>query len=74
MKAVTEKLIKQHQHYLSVNSNELRNYDSIYDHMLYYFTSVLGIDEQQALHTIQDFKSDLSCDVLKNIVQSKVNL
>ncbi|MBA2943936.1 hypothetical protein HZF08_37325 [Paenibacillus sp. CGMCC 1.16610] len=74
MKAVTEKLIKQHQHYSSDNPSELKDYGSIYDHMLYYFTSVLGIDEQQALYTIQDFKSDLSCDVLKNIVQSKVNL
>lgn len=72
MKPVTEKLVKQHQHYLSDNSNELKKYDSIYDHMLYYFTSVLGIEEQQALQYIQDFKSDFSCDVLKNIVQSKI--
>lgn len=74
MKAVTEKLIKQHQSFLSDNPNELSNYGSIYEHMLYYFTSVLGIDEQQALYTIQDFKSDISCDIGKNIVQSKVNL
>ncbi|MDR6879035.1 hypothetical protein [Bacillus sp. 3255] len=72
MKPVTEKLIKQHQQHLSDNPHELQNYSSVYEHMLYYFTTILGMDEQQAWQHIQDFKSDLTCDVMKNVVKSDI--
>lgn len=72
MKPVTEKLIKQHQQHVSDNPHELKNYSSVYDHMLYYFTVVLEIDEQQARQHIQDFESDLSCDAMKNVVKSEI--
>lgn len=72
MKPATENLVKKHQVYLSDNLNELENYGTIYEHMLFYFTSILGIDEQQALQCIIDLKADLSCDHLNNIVKSEI--
>ena len=69
MKPVTENLIKKHQKYLSDNPNELDNFGTIYEHMLFYFTTILGIDEQQALECIIDHKEDLSCDLLNTIVR-----
>lgn len=72
MKPVTEKLVEKHQKFVSDNPNELENYGTVYEHMLYYFTSILGIDEQQALQCIIDLKTDLSCDLLNNVVQSEI--
>jgi hypothetical protein len=69
---VTENFVKKHQKYLSDNPNELKNFGSIYEHMLFYLTSILGIDEQQALQCILDLKADMSCDLLPYIVKSEI--
>ncbi|SDM92463.1 hypothetical protein SAMN04487897_101501 [Paenibacillus sp. yr247] len=72
MNQFTEHLVNQHRQYLSENTKELENYGSIYEHMLFYLTSILGIDKQKALQCISDLKADMSCDLLKNIVQSEI--
>ncbi len=72
MNPVTENLVMKHQTYLSDNPNELENFSSIYDHMLFYFTRILGIDEEQALQCILDLKADISCDLIPYIVKSEI--
>lgn len=71
MNPITENFVKKHQTYLSDNPNELENFGSIYEHMLFYLTSILGIDEKLALHCILDLKADISCDLLPYIVKSE---
>ena len=72
MNPITENFVKKHQSYLSDNPNELKNFGSIYEHMLFYLTSTLGIEEQQALQCILDLKADMSCDLLPYIVKSEI--
>ncbi|KQX47117.1 hypothetical protein ASD40_17810 [Paenibacillus sp. Root444D2] len=72
MNPVTENFVKKHQKYLSDNPNELENFNSIYDHMLFYLTSILGIDELQASQCILDLKTDISCDLLPYIIKSEI--
>ncbi|MDQ0890105.1 hypothetical protein QFZ81_005193 [Paenibacillus sp. V4I9] len=72
MNPISENFVKKHQTYLSDNPNELENFGSIYEHMLFYLTSILGIDEKQALQCILDLKADISCDLLPYIVKSEI--
>ncbi|NEW05981.1 hypothetical protein GK047_08165 [Paenibacillus sp. SYP-B3998] len=72
MNHVTEIYIKKHQQYVSENPQELKNYDTIYDHMIVYFTEILGMDEQDALRCIHDFKKDMTCDLTSIIIQSEL--
>ncbi|MNW67549.1 hypothetical protein D3C74_461470 [compost metagenome] len=61
MRAETSMLVKQHMEYLSNpdNAAESRNFETIYHHMYYYFTSVLGMLPDDARSVVDDFWVDL---------------
>ncbi|MFD0694730.1 hypothetical protein ACFQZT_11555 [Paenibacillus sp. GCM10027628] len=72
MSPITEKLVNQHRQYLSEHPKELEKYATLYQHMLFFFTNILGIEEEQAVNHISDFKADMSCDLLKNVDSSEI--
>ncbi|MEC0229292.1 hypothetical protein [Paenibacillus alba] len=72
MNNMTEKLVSQHRQYVKDNPKELEKYATLYEHMLFYFTAIRGIDEQTALQYIHDLKTDLSCDIVTAIVSSEI--
>ncbi|MNN62964.1 hypothetical protein D3C81_1783010 [compost metagenome] len=62
MRAETSMLVKQHMEYIKSNpahAAEMRTYDTIYDHMFYYLTAVVGLIPSTAQGIVDDFKSDL---------------
>lgn len=63
MRAETSMLAKQHMEYINQdpkNAAEMRSFDTVYDHMFYYFTAVLGILPDTARGIIEDFEMDFS--------------
>jgi|GEM_PF-6507723 len=58
MNRTTEFLVRRHIEYAKDRAEEVRLYDTIYDHMLYYFTHVLSIERDKAIAFIDDFRSD----------------
>jgi hypothetical protein len=51
-------LVSQHMAYAIKHPEEIEQYDSIYDHMLYFFTAIIGMAEDLAIKHIDDFFSD----------------
>lgn len=60
MRIETSHLVKQHLEYCKQHPTELQKHDNVYDHMFYYFTSVLGMLPDTAQGIVDDFKSDFS--------------
>jgi hypothetical protein len=61
MKIATDRLVRQHMAYLKASENsakELSLYDTIYDHMFYYFNSVLKMSESESMAVVDDFRTD----------------
>lgn len=62
---LTEMLVKQHMAYCDVVTDEMKNYCSIYDHMLHFFTTVLRMPENLAIDVIEDFSDGHFTDLEK---------
>jgi hypothetical protein len=61
MLRTTDKLVRQHMTYLLSFEDvaaELSKFDSLYHHILYYSTSVLQMDIDEAVFAINDFLSN----------------
>lgn len=59
----TDKLIRQHMTYLLSLEDitaELSRFETLYDHILYYSTSILKMDVNEAVFAINDFLSNPS--------------
>lgn len=63
MQSIMDKLVRQHMTYLLSLDNittELDRFETLNDHMLYYFTSVLKVEANEAIQAINHFLSDRS--------------
>jgi hypothetical protein len=61
MLITTDKLVRKHMTYLLSLEDitaELSRFETLYDHILYYSTSVLKMDLHEAILAIDDFMSD----------------
>ncbi|MFD3261878.1 hypothetical protein ACE3MQ_25080 [Paenibacillus lentus] len=62
MRSETSMLVKQHMQYIlsdPANAAEMRTFDTLYAHMFYYFTTVLGLLPDTAQGIVDDFEADL---------------
>lgn len=54
MPASTDILLKQRLSYCMEDRVELEHFESVYDHLLYYYMKVLGMSEDDAINIIFD--------------------
>jgi len=62
MRIETSMFAKQHLEYLKsdkAHTDEMRKFDTPYDHMYFYLTSVVGLTPSTAQSIVDDLKSDL---------------
>jgi hypothetical protein len=50
-------LVSQHMAYAIANPNEIRQFETLSDHMVYYFVSVIGMSAHSARAYVDDFFS-----------------
>ncbi|RXZ84021.1 hypothetical protein EBB07_02665 [Paenibacillaceae bacterium] len=62
MGELTDAFIKRHWAYLKNHPEEIQQYDSIYEHMLYYFTNKLGAPTNEAHEHIAEFRSSIEIE------------
>ncbi|MCD9021444.1 hypothetical protein [Cohnella silvisoli] len=55
MRQLTNMLVSQHMAYAIQNPHEIHEFESISDHMLHFFVSVIGLSEQSANAYIEEF-------------------
>lgn len=61
MRVETSALVKQHMEYIKSDpkhSAEMRTFDTPYEHMFHYFTTVLGLLPDTAQGIVDDFVAD----------------
>jgi hypothetical protein len=58
MNITANTLVKQHLAYASEHPEELKRFETISDHMIYYFCSVLGLSEFKAHRVLAEFGHD----------------
>jgi len=62
MLKTTADLVRQHKAYLQAHPNsaaELNQFETLYDHMFYYFTDKLGMTDDEATAVVKDFYADI---------------
>jgi hypothetical protein len=65
----TDKLVRQHMTYLLSLENitdELSKFETLFDHIIYYSTSILKMDVLEAVFAIDDFLSDSTFEMEGN--------
>jgi hypothetical protein len=65
----TDKLVRQHMTYLLSLENitdELSRFETLYDHIIYYSTSILKMDVLDAVLAIDDFLLDSTFENMGN--------
>jgi hypothetical protein len=58
MKISADSLVRQHLAYASAHPEELKQFNTIFDHMVFYFCSVHGLSKNDALRVLDEFGSD----------------